>query len=174
MTTVERRPDKVADQPCEGDQGRLPPHDDNAEQSVLGAMMLSKDAIADIVEILQSGDFYKPRHQSIFDAILDLFGRGEPADGVTVAAELDRRGTLRRVGGGPYLHTLLSVVPTAANASYYARIVAEKAVLRRLIEAGTRVVQYGYAGAEGAEINDVVNRAQAEIYNVSNRERREG
>jgi replicative DNA helicase len=90
-----------------------------------------------------------------------------------VAAELDRRGLLRRIGGAPYLHTLISTVPTAANAGYYAGIVAEKATLRRLVEAGTRVVQYGYAGAEGADVDDVVDRAQAEIYDVTNRERSE-
>ncbi|MGB3232528.1 MAG: replicative DNA helicase, partial [Mycobacterium sp.] len=115
------------------------------------------------------GDFYKPGNQIVYDAILDLYGRGEPADAVTVAAELDRRGMLRRVGGAPYLHTLISTVPTAANAGYYAEIVAEKALLRRLVEAGTRVVQYGYAGADGADVNDVVDRAQAEIYDVTER-----
>ena len=88
---------------------------------------------------------------------------------MTVAAELDRRGLLRRVGGAPYLHTLISMVPTAANAGYYADIVAEKALLRRLVEAGTRVVQYGYAGAEGADVAEVVDRAQAEIYDVTDR-----
>ena len=88
---------------------------------------------------------------------------------MTVAAELDRRGLLRRVGGAPYLHTLIATVPTAANAGYYAGIVAEKALLRRLVEAGTRVVQYGYAGAEGADVAEVVDRAQAEIYDVTER-----
>ena len=88
---------------------------------------------------------------------------------MTVAAELDRRGLLRRIGGAPYLHTLISTVPTAANAGYYAEIVAEKALLRRLVEAGTRVVQYGYAGAEGADVDEVVDRAQAEIYDVTER-----
>ncbi|MBY6388897.1 replicative DNA helicase [Rhodococcus erythropolis] len=174
MTALEERPARAAARADDStDYGRLPPHDESAEQSVLGAMMLSKDAIADVLEALRPGDFYKPRHQIVFDAILDLYGRGEPADAVTVAAELDRHGTLQRVGGAPYLHTLLSVVPTAANASYYARLVAEKAVLRRLVEAGTRVVQYGYAGAEGAEVADVVDRAQAEIYDVTNHERRD-
>lgn len=173
MTALDHRPAVVSERSADSDYGRLPPHDESAEQSVLGAMLLSKDAIADVLEVLQPGDFYKPRHQSVFDVILDLYGRGEPADAVTVAAELDRRGTLRRVGGAPYIHTLLSVVPTAANASYYGRIVAEKATLRRLVEAGTRVVQYGYAGAEGAEVAEVVDRAQAEIYDVNNRDRRE-
>jgi replicative DNA helicase len=149
--------------------GRQPPQDLAAEQSVLGGMLLSKDAIADVLERLRPGDFYRPAHQNVYDAILDLYGRGEPADAVTVAAELDRRGMLRRIGGAPYLHTLISTVPTAANAGYYAGIVAEKALLRRLVEAGTRVVQYGYAGAEGADVAEIVDRAQAEIYDVADR-----
>ncbi len=149
--------------------GPQPPQDLVAEQSVLGGMLLSKDAIADVLERLRPGDFYRPAHRCVYDSILDLYGRGEPADAVTVAAELDRRGLLRRVGGAPYLHTLISTVPTAANAGYYAGIVAEKALLRRLVEAGTRVVQYGYAGAEGADVNEVVDRAQAEIYDVTER-----
>ncbi|OSC40309.1 replicative DNA helicase [Mycobacterium decipiens] len=155
--------------PPSEDFGRQPPQDLAAEQSVLGGMLLSKDAIADVLERLRPGDFYRPAHQNVYDAVLDLYGRGEPADAVTVAAELDRRGLLRRIGGAPYLHTLISTVPTAANAGYYAGIVAEKALLRRLVEAGTRVVQYGYAGAEGADVAEVVDRAQAEIYDVADR-----
>ena len=153
--------------PPREDYGRQPPQDMAAEQSVLGGMLLSKDAIADVLERLRPGDFYRPAHQSVYDAILDLYGRGEPADAVTVSAELERRGLLKRVGGAPYLHTLISTVPTAANAGYYAGIVAEKALLRRLVEAGTRVVQYGYAGADGADVAEVVDRAQAEIYDVT-------
>jgi replicative DNA helicase len=153
--------------PSSEEFGRQPPQDLAAEQAVLGGMLLSKDAIADVLERLRPGDFYKPAHQNVYDSILDLYGRGEPADAVTVAAELDRRGLLRRIGGAPYLHTLISTVPTAANAGFYAGIVAEKALLRRLVEAGTRVVQYGYAGAEGADVSEVVDRAQAEIYDVT-------
>ncbi|KUH94561.1 replicative DNA helicase [Mycobacterium sp. IS-3022] len=155
--------------PPSEDFGRQPPQDQAAEQAVLGGMLLSKDAIADVLEKLRPGDFYRPAHQNVYDAILDLYGRGEPADAVTVAAELDRRGLLRRIGGAPYLHTLISTVPTAANAGFYAGIVAEKALLRRLVEAGTRVVQYGYAGAEGADVNEIVDRAQSEIYDVTER-----
>ncbi|MDF2822744.1 MAG: Replicative helicase, partial [Mycobacterium sp.] len=155
--------------PPNEDFGRQPPQDMAAEQSVLGGMLLSKDAIADVLERLRPGDFYRPAHQNVYDAILDLYGRGEPADAVTVAAELDRRGLLKRIGGAPYMHTLISTVPTAANAGFYADIVAEKALLRRLVEAGTRVVQYGYAGAEGADVAEVVDRAQAEIYDVVER-----
>ena len=83
------------------DYGRQPPQDLAAEQSVLGGMLLSKDAIADVLEKLRPSDFYRPAHQNVYDSILDLYGRGEPADAVTVAAELDRRGLLRRIGGAP-------------------------------------------------------------------------
>ncbi|WP_225752601.1 replicative DNA helicase [Actinotalea sp. Marseille-Q4924] len=145
---------------------RTPPQDIVAEQSVLGGMMLSKDAIADVVEEVKGTDFYRPSHEMVYDAILDLYGRGEPADAVTVAAELTKRGEIGRVGGAPYLHTLISMVPTAANAGYYARIVRERAVLRRLVEAGTRIVQLGYA-ADGGDVEELVNNAQAEIYAVS-------
>src|ERR1700743_517707 len=157
-----------AEAPSE-DYGRQPPQDLAAEQSVLGGMLLSKDAIADVLEKLRPSDFYRPAHQNIYDAILDLYGRGEPADAVTVAAELDRRGLLRRIGGAADVPHLRATVPTAANAGYYAEIVAEKALLRRLVEAGTRVVQYGYAGAEGADVAEVVDRAQAEMYEVTDR-----
>ncbi len=146
---------------------RTPPQDMAAEQSVLGAMMISKDAIADVAEVLRGVDFYRPTHETIHDAIIDLFGRGEPADMVTVANELQRRGELQRIGGAPYLHTISASVPIAANASYYAEIVREKAILRRLVDAGTRIVQYGYAG-EG-EVDDLVDAAQAEVYKVTDR-----
>jgi replicative DNA helicase len=148
---------------------RQPPQDLTAEQSVLGGMLLSKDAIADVVEVLRPDDFYRPAHQTVYECILDLYGRGEPADAVTVSAELQRRGDLIRLGGAPYLHTLIATVPTAANAAYYAEIVAEKATLRRLVEAGTRIVQLGYHGAAGGEVHDVVDRAQAAIYEVTER-----
>lgn len=149
---------------------RQPPQDLSAEQSVLGGMMLSKDAIADVLEALRPGDFYRPAHQVVYECILDLYGRGEPADPITVSADLERRGELRRVGGAPYLHTLIATVPTAANAGFYAEIVAEKAILRRLIEAGTRIVQMGHQGADGgADVDEVVDRAQAAIYEVTER-----
>ena len=123
---------------------RTPPQDLIAEQSVLGGMLLSKDAIADVIEIIRDRDFYRPAHELIYDAIIDLYGRGEPADAVTVSAELTKRGDIARAGGAPYLHTLISSVPTAANAGYYAKIVREHAIMRRLVEAGTKIVQYGY------------------------------
>jgi replicative DNA helicase len=147
---------------------RLPPQDVGAEQSVLGGMLLSKDAIADCVEQLKGTDFYRPAHELIYDAILDLYGRGEPADAITVSDELTKRGDLSRVGGQAYLHQLIASVPTAANAGYYAQIVAERAVLRRLVEAGTRIVQLGYAQG-GGDVEDIVNAAQAEVYSVADK-----
>jgi replicative DNA helicase len=154
-----------------GDFDRTPPQDLAAEQSVLGGMLLSKDAIADVVEILRSADFYKPAHALVFDTVLDLYGRGEPADPVTVVAALADQAELSRVGGAPYVHTLISLVPTAANAAYYARIVAERAILRRLVEAGTRVVQLGYGAAAGGgrDVDDVVDMAQQAVYEVTER-----
>ena len=155
------------DPPRTADFERTPPHDVAAEQCVLGGMLLSKDAISDVIEVIRPTDHYRPAHQLIHEAILDLYGRGEPADAITVANELTRRGEIARVGGGVYLHTLIASVPTAANAGYYARIVRERAVLRRLVEAGTRIVQFGYAGE--ADADDLVDRAQAEVYAVTDR-----
>ena len=144
---------------------RTPPHDLLAEQSALGGMMLSPDAVADVIETVRGSDFYIPKHEIIFDAILSLYSHGEPTDVIAVTDELTKIGELSRAGGAEYLHTLTSLVPTAANAGFYSSIVAERALLRRLVEAGTRIVQMGYAG-EG-EVLDLVNSAQAEIYSVT-------
>ncbi|GAB3949930.1 hypothetical protein GCM10027614_49490 [Micromonospora vulcania] len=155
----------------DGQFDKTPPQDVAAEQCVLGGMLLSKDAIADVVEILKTNDFYRPIHATIFDIILDIYGRGEPADSITVAAALADSGDLVRVGGAPYLHTLIASVPTAANAAYYARIVSERAVLRRLVEAGTKIVQLGYGTANGGsrDVDDVVDLAQQAVYDVTER-----
>jgi len=143
---------------------RTPPYDLLAEQSAIGGMLLSKDAVADVIESVRAVDFYIPKHEIIFDAILSLYAHGEPTDVIAVTDELTKTGELIRAGGAEYLHTLTGIVPTAANAGFYSTIVAEKAVLRRLVEAGTRIVQMGYA-SEG-EVVDLVNNAQAEIYSV--------
>ena len=148
-----------------GAESRTPPQDMAAEQSVLGGMMLSKDAIADVVEIVRGPDFYRPAHEIIYDAVVDLYGRGEPADVVTISDHLTKRQELQRIGGPAYLHNLAQSVPTAANASFYAEIVRERAILRRLVEAGTKIVQLGH-GADG-EVDAIVNEAQSEIYNVA-------
>ena len=144
--------------------GRVPPQDLPAEQSVLGAMLLSRHAIDPATDVLQGRDFYRPAHELIFDTIWSLAQRGEPADAITVAAELKRRGELARVGGAPYLHTLVAGVPIASNVDFYAEIVREKAILRRLVEVGQKIAQLGYA--EQGEITDIVDRAQAEVLDV--------
>jgi replicative DNA helicase len=150
-----------------GEFERTPPHDIAAEQCVLGGMLLSKDAISDVLDVIKGPDYYRPAHQLIHEVILDLYGRGEPADPVTVSAELTRRGDIGRMGGAPYLHTLIASVPTAANAGYYARIVRERAILRRLVEVGTKIVQLGYSGDGDAD--ELVDRAEAEVYGVTDR-----
>ncbi|WP_116947805.1 replicative DNA helicase [Jiangella endophytica] len=161
--SVAELPDRREEAPV--DYGRTPPQDVAAEQSVLGGMLLSKDAIADVVEIIRGNDFYRPAHEAVYEAVIDLYGRGEPADAVTVAAQLQKRGELGRVGGAPYLHTLVSSVPSAANAGFYAEIVRERAILRRLVEAGTRITQMGYSDDGDADV--IVDRAQAEIYAIT-------
>ncbi len=156
------------EEPSRDGAARVIPHDLLAEQSTLGGMMLSPDAVADVLETLSGADFYAPKHELIFEAILSLYSHGEPTDVVAVTDELIKTGELGRAGGADYLHTLTSIVPTAANAGYYAEIVAERAILRRLVEAGTRIVQLGYDG-EG-DATDIVNNAQAEIYAVTGAE----
>jgi len=148
---------------------RAPPQDNDAEMSVLGGMLLSKDAVSDVVEILTASDFYRPPHATIFQAIVDAYADGEPADPVTIAHALTASGHLVKVGGAPYLHTLISCVPTAANSAYYARIVADRATRRRVIEAGTHVVQLGYT--LDRDVEDVVNLAQAATYEIGEQRR---
>ena len=143
---------------------RLLPNDMLAEQSTLGGMLLSQEAIAEVFETVKGADFYAPKHEVIFDAIVSLYGKGEPTDVITVTDELTKFGNLIRAGGADYLHTLTSIVPTAANASYYAKIVQEKATLRRLVEVGTKIAQMGYA-SEG-DVEDLVNQAQSDVYAV--------
>lgn len=147
--------------------GRVPPHNLEAEESVLGSMMLSKAAVGDTLEILRPEDFYRETHQRICEAIRDLFAQGEPVDAITVGEELRRRGDLEPVGGLPYIHTLVSAVPTAANATYYAKIVSEHATLRRLIEAGTQIVGDAYEVPE--DVEEAVNRAEELIFGVAAR-----
>ena len=145
--------------------GRVLPNDLLAEQSTIGAMLISPDAVAAVFGVIRGQDFYAPKHELIFDAIVTLFGKGEPTDVITVTDQLLKTESLTRAGGADYLHTLTSIVPTAANVEYYAEIVQEKATLRRLVEVGTRIAQSGYANV--GEVTDLVNDAQAAIYQVS-------
>ncbi|APT85709.1 replicative DNA helicase [Corynebacterium aquilae] len=153
--------------PAGRDFGRQPPHDNEAEQGVLGAMLLSPSVIPDIIEDLSPDDFYKPAHSIIYQAMIDLFAENKEIDPLIVVGRIDRGGNLDRIGGAPYIHTLVQSVPTAANARYYAEIVAEKSILRRLVDAGTRVVQLGYEGTEGAEVDTVVDMAQQAVFAIA-------
>ena len=145
---------------------RVPPHDDEAEMAVLGGMLLSKDAIGEVSQMIDVTDFYQPKHQTIYEAIIDLFSNSQNVDVVIVANQLMKDGNLDKVGGADYLHTLVAFVPTAANATYYAEIVHQRAILRNVIAAGTKIAQLGYS-AEGSQAEDVVNLAQAEVYEMS-------
>lgn len=146
---------------------RTPPHDELAERSVIGAMLLNPDVILDVAESLRPDDFYFPAHQLIYQAVLDLFAQGSNVDVLIVAGRLDRINALERIGGAPYLHTLISEVPTAANARYYAEIVEEKSILRQLVNAGTQVVQLGYEGEEGMEVDAIVDHAQQKVFAIT-------
>lgn len=145
---------------------RIPPQDLEAEKSVLGSMMLSKKAIDEVAEIIKGRDYYLPKHELLHDTIMELHSEGEPADAITVANALETNGKLGTVGGRDYLYSLIASVPTAASATYYARIVGERAILRRLVDAGTRIVQLGYA-TDGTEVDDIVDAAQAEVMQVA-------
>ena len=144
---------------------RVPPHNIEAEESVLGSMLLSKDAIAEVLELLREDDFYRPAHRTVFRSILELYGHGDAVDAVTVQEELRRSGALADIGGAPFLHTLVASVPTAANAGYYARIVKEAGVLRRLIDVGTQIVQLGFETPQDTE--RAVDIAESLVYQVA-------
>lgn len=150
---------------------RIPPHNIDAEQSVLGAMLESRDAILNVVEILGAKDFYKPAHGMIFETIVEVISKGEPADPVTVADELARKGALEQIGGKPYILGLLEAYPTASSASRYAHIVEEHALLRRLIEAGNRVQEIGFEMPEN--VDEAVDEAESVIYQVADRRLRD-
>jgi replicative DNA helicase len=144
---------------------RVPPHSVEAEESVLGSMLLSKDAIAEVLELLREDDFYRPAHRTVFRSVLELYSHGGAVDAITVAEDLRRNGALADVGGAPFLHTLVAGVPTAANAAYYARIVKEAGVLRRLIDVGTRIVQVGYETPQ--DVERAVDLAESWVYQVA-------
>ncbi|THA28242.1 replicative DNA helicase [Streptomyces sp. RKND-216] len=150
---------------------RVRPQELEAEQCVLGGMLLSTDAIDDVTEVLRgpagAHDFYRPAHQTIYSHILALYAQGEPVDPITLKAALLSSGDLDRAGGPGYLHQLVEVVPTAATAAAYAQIVADAAVDRRLIEAGTRIIQSGYT--RDGDVEDRVQDAEREVYSVAQR-----
>lgn len=153
------------------DETRTPPHDIQAEQSVLGGMMLSADEAVNVMSILTGDHFYRPAHEVIYGAICALVNRGAPCDAISVNDELVRTGEAHRVGGAPYLHTLTETIPTAANAGYYARIVHDRALLRRLVEVGTRTAQLGYEGS--GDPLELVDTAQAQMLAITEAQTKE-
>jgi len=134
-------------------------------------MLESKEAIANVIEVVNPDDFYKPAHTEIYDAILALYGRGESVDAITVAEELNRRNTLEQIGGKPYIHGLLEAYPTASSAGHYARIVEDHSLLRRLVDAGTKVQEIGFSIPE--DIPEAIDTAEELIYDVGNRRLRD-
>jgi replicative DNA helicase len=146
-------------------EGRVPPHDLEAEASVLGAVLLDPAAITRILDIIDPEDFYRENNGQIYKAGLTLFREGEPIDNVTLAAQLEKMGVLERVGGRAHLAMLQEQTPTAANVEHYARIVKDKAYKRRLITAGTQVTALGYE--DSLEAGEAVNQAQSHVYAIS-------
>ena len=146
---------------------RVPPQNIEAEQAVLGAMLIEKEAIARVTELLKGGDFYREAHRLIFEAMLDLYNRNEAVDMITVIELLKREDNLEKVGGIAYVTSLANSVPTAANVHYHAKIVEEKALLRQLIQTSTKIAAVGYEGSE--EVSQIVDQAEKMILEVSNR-----
>ncbi len=146
---------------------RLPPHSLEAEQSVLGAILIDRETIIEIAEFLQPQDFYRQAHGTVYKAMLELFERREPVDLVTVAETLERGEDLEQIGGRAYLSQLSNQTPTAVHAVQYARIVERKAVLRNLIGAAGKIAGIGYE--DPAEIQEAIDRAESELFQVSNR-----
>ncbi|MES0341884.1 MAG: replicative DNA helicase [Candidatus Humimicrobiaceae bacterium] len=143
---------------------RIPPYNIEAEESLLGAMLISRDAVSSVLEIVKSDDFYRKQNQIIFDAILELFSKGEPSDPITIADHLKKKGSLEEVGGKTFIHSLISNIPLAANAEYYGRIVRNHSILRKLIYAATNIATMGYEVPE--DLVATVDKAQELIFSI--------
>ncbi len=144
---------------------RIPPQNIEAEQAVLGAILLDKDALITVVDILAADDFYRSNHQIIYKTMLELSESGEPIDLITITANLQNKKILDEAGGVAYLTDLANTVPTAANVEYYAKIVEEKSILRRLIRAATEIASTGYLGSEN--VQEVISDAEKRILELS-------
>jgi replicative DNA helicase len=146
---------------------RVPPHNLEAEQSVLGSMLLERDAIARVIEILKPEDYYRDAHRRIYDVIVELFEMGEPADIISVTDRLRSTGKLDDVGGAAYVTSMLHIVPTAANVEYYARLVVQKSMLRQMISAGTHIVGLGFR--EDQEVDVLIDQAEKMVFGIATR-----
>jgi replicative DNA helicase len=147
------------------DYDRLPPQNIEAEQSVLGAVLLDNEAIATAIEHLTSNDFYRDSHRKIFIAMLDLYEKNEPIDLITLTEQLNRKEQLEEIGGASYLSSIVNLVPTSANIRYHAKIVKEKAILRNLITTATEIITSSY-DAEG-DVNELLDGAETKIFSIS-------
>ncbi len=144
--------------------GKVPPHDIEAEQAIIGSMLTDKDAVIASIEVLKQDDFYREDNKAIYEAIFNLYNRAEPIDIITVKAELESMGKFEQVGGLEYLAGLPEKVPTTANASKYIKIVEEKAILRKLIKTANEIIELGYDPAE--EVEDIMEGAEKKIFNI--------
>ena len=147
---------------------RIPPNNLEAEMAVIGSILVDREMMAAVSEIVSPTDFYAHVHETVFLALIQLYERGEPLDKITVAEELRGRGLLDRVGGLPYLTSLMDTVPTAASAEYYAQIVREKSALRGLIHAGTQITQIGFESEE--DVEGAIDRSEQVVYEVGRRQ----
>ena len=152
--------------------GKVPPHDIDAEQAVIGSMLTDKDAVIDAIEILKPDDFYRQDNKTIYEAIFNLYNRAEPIDIITVKSELVSIGKFEAIGGLEYLASLPDKVPTTANVEKYIRIVEEKAVLRNLIKAANELIDLGYAQTE--EIDAIMDQAEKRIFEISQGKNQKG
>jgi replicative DNA helicase len=144
---------------------KLPPQNIEAEQSILGGVLIENDALNTVVEFLEDGDFYREAHQKIFDCMISLSEKGEPLDLITLTNELRKKQELEEIGGASYLAGLVDAVPTAANIAYYAKIVKEKSILRKLISTATEIVTQSYQ--EGKDLEDFLDEAEQSIFRIS-------
>lgn len=149
--------------------GKVPPHNIEAEQACLGAMLMNAEAVAEGIELLKVDDFYKEAHRHIFRAIVELFDRSQPVDLVTLTSFLKDKNLLEEVGGAEYLTLLLDSVPTSANFSHYADIVIEKSTLRKLINAANQILAYAYQSAEASDIAEILDKAEQIIFEITGR-----
>ncbi|MEG2983921.1 MAG: replicative DNA helicase [Peptostreptococcaceae bacterium] len=147
------------------DMTRIPPHSVESEQSILGSILLDTEAIITVTETIRPGDFYKEAHKIIYECMIKLSNKGEPIDLITLTEELKRQGHLDDVGGITYITSLSTIVPTTSNVKYYADIVKEKSVLRKLIKASNDIINLGYDG--GTKIEDVLDQAEKRIFDIS-------
>jgi len=144
--------------------GKVPPHDLEAEQAIIGSMLTDKDAVISAIEVLKEDDFYREDNKAIYSAILNLYNRAEPIDIITVKAELESMGKFEKVGGLEYLAELPEKVPTTANAMKYIKIVEEKSTLRRLIKTANEIIELGYSPTE--DVEDIMEGAEKKIFNI--------